>query len=511
MKKNILFAIIMFLNFTANAQQKGDYNWVFGKLTSSGFPLFGGTIVDFNFSPPDIFQQNLGMKMDAANTSMSDQNGSLLFYSNGIKVYDSNHEQLSNGFDLNLDYTVGSTAELLMVQGILTLPDPNDTLQYYLLHFGRQIVGSPIYLISSPLFYSKVNMELPDFPNGIIQQKNTIISEEAFDSGKITATRHANGRDWWIILSENRTNRYHRFLLSPEGIELIGVQELEEIHNPGLGQAVFAPDGSTYVNMSLHEFSENYMDIYDFDRCTGELSNHHNFFFDDYVGAGGVAISPSSQFLYLVTSDNIRQFDLWATDVIATEDTVAINDGSFEPIIHPSTGDTISLANRWFMAQLAPDGKIYINHTNGVSTLAVIENPDLSGDSCNVQQHSFSLGVLNSFSLPNFPNYRLGALEDSPCDTLDLVNTNEVIVSRLELEVFPNPIADMFTVVSSTSLRDAAILILYNQLGQEVVRFSMDAGKERHEFSIGEISAGIYFYGLEQNGAVLASGKVVVE
>ena len=509
----ILFFLVLNFGNRVFAQVKGDYTWLFGKKNNTEFPLFGGTMVDFNFSPPGVFPQNLNIKMNVANTSMSDQDGNLLFYSNGITVYNHNHNQLSNGFDLNLDYTAGSTIELILVQGIITLPNLNDTSQYYLLHFGQQLISqpAPLHAISSPLFYSKVNLGHPDFPEGIIEQKNTILSETAFDNGKITATRHANGRDWWIILSEYDTNRFHRFLLSPEGIELVGIQEMEEVHRPGLGQAVFSPNGSIYVNMSLHEFSENYMDIYDFNRCTGELTNHRNFFFDDNVGAGGVAISPNSRFLYLVTSYNIREFDLWADDIIATEDTVAVNDGSFDTIVNPINNDTIFLQNRWFMAQLAPDGKIYINHSNSVSTLAVIENPDLPGDSCNVQQHSFSLGVLNSFSLPNFPNYRLGALEGSPCDTLDLVNANEVITLKNLIEIFPNPIRYRFTVVNSKALSEEATLIFYIQLGQQVAAFSLQKGQQVHNFVLEDVANGIYYLNvLDSNNQIAFAEKLVI-
>lgn len=50
--------------------------------------------------------------------------------------------------------------------------------------------------------------------------------------------------------------------------------------------------------------------------------------------------------------------------------------------------------------------------------LHVINNPDLPGDNCDVCQHCVALPSWNSFSMPNFPNYRLGYLEGSPCDTL---------------------------------------------------------------------------------------------
>jgi PKD repeat protein len=39
-----------------------------------------------------------------------------------------------------------------------------------------------------------------------------------------------------------------------------------------------------------------------------------------------------------------------------------------------------------------------------------------------VEQHGITLPTYNAASLPNFPNYRLGPLDGSPCDTLGLNN-----------------------------------------------------------------------------------------
>jgi hypothetical protein len=106
---------------------------------------------------------------------------------------------------------------------------------------------------------------------------------------------------------------------------------------------------------------------------------------------------------------------LLADDLYESIDTVATYDGYEEPI--PGT-EGLSLATVFFMAQLAPNGKIYLNTTNSVRSLHVINQPDLPGDSCDVQQHAIQLPTLNAFSLPNFPNYKLRNLVGSPADTL---------------------------------------------------------------------------------------------
>lgn len=78
---------------------------------------------------------------------------------------------------------------------------------------------------------------------------------------------------------------------------------------------------------------------------------------------------------------------------------IAIYDGSVSPFPTP-----------FLTAQLAPDGKIYINSPNGNNVLHVIHEPNLKGDSCHVEQNGIHLPTYNFASMPNFPNYRLGAI-----------------------------------------------------------------------------------------------------
>jgi len=114
--------------------------------------------------------------------------------------------------------------------------------------------------------------------------------------------------------------------------------------------------------------------------------------------------------LYISSHLKVYQYDLLADDIQATKDTVAIYDGFTSP--QPPFGTT------FFLAQLAPNGKIYLNANNGGLHMHVINKPDQPGELCDFQQHGIELPTWNSFSMPNFPNYRLGPLFGSPCDTI---------------------------------------------------------------------------------------------
>src|SRR5207247_1684286 len=149
---------------------------------------------------------------------------------------------------------------------------------------------------------------------------------------------------------------------------------------------------------------------YDFDRCTGVLSNPINLplpiiVANSWLGMG-VAISPNNRFLYVSLTRHLYQFDLWAPDIFGSIDTVGIYDG-FQG----------SFASLFHTAKLGPDGKIYISCGNSDTVYHVINQPDLKGYSCEFRQHAIHLSR-PSLGVPSFPNYRTGALNRSPCDTL---------------------------------------------------------------------------------------------
>ena len=156
-----------------------------------------------------------------------------------------------------------------------------------------------------------------------------------------------------------------------------------------------------------------YLDLFEVDRCSGRLSNqrHIDLGGGEFLVGSGCAFSPNSRFVYLSMHRYVLQFDLWADDVAASRDTVAVYDGFADPF-----------ATVFNMAQLAPDGKIYLSTGNGTKYMHIIHRPDLPGDSCQVEQRGIELPVYMYMGLPNFPHYRLGPQDGSPCDTLGLDN-----------------------------------------------------------------------------------------
>lgn len=407
-----LYCVSPYLYSQEPPSSKRDYIWMFGYDNSP--PYFGGTKLNFNSQPLSINYTSQFINLSVTNSSICDEGGNLLIYTNGMYVANANHQIMPNGDSLNPGdlFNNYSNEGYRLNQGSIILPAPGAPNLFYILH-EKLIYDNTYTYLCSGLYFSIVDMNL-DSGLGDITTKNSPVLLDAIDPG-ITAVRHANGRDWWILIPKFVNNLYYKLLLNPNGLQVYGTQS---IGTPStqmeLGQSCFSPDGTKYVRFGAPNFNVPFrLEVFDFDRCTGFLSNYKNLWFVDNAFCVGVAISPNSRFMYVSRELKIDQYDLQAPDIAASKVTVAVYDGFHDPLF--SLGFT-----NFNTAQLGPDNRIYICGTNSARYLHVINNPDLPGLACNVQQHSIQLNTFNDASMPNFPNFRLGALPCSICDTLGL-------------------------------------------------------------------------------------------
>ncbi len=426
MKKRHYFLSLLSLSLTfVNAvsqppfvKEKRDYIWLLGYNSNPIDVIVGGTRINFNFSPPARTYVFRDLDFDATNASICDTAGNLLFYTNGIAIHAPTipqGQQIVNGGGLNPDtYTQEWAGRgYNLIQGALILAVPDSVDEYYLLHgekttFPEELNGS--YRITHRLYLSKIGIN--ENGQGVVTLKNHPLISDTLDYGKITAVRHANGRDWWILQQEFFSSRFYKLLVSPQGVSLEEDQVVGIARPSGLGQAVFSPDGSKYAKIDIHYIGQDqYLNIFDFNRCTGTLFNPLQITYRDTAVAAGLAISPNSRFLYVSSFRYVYQYDLWAEDIEASRETIAVYDGFQSPP---------PLATTFFLCQLAPDNKIYISASNTVRYFHVIHNPNGQGADCQIKQHDFLLPTFNAFGIPNSPYYGLGPEDGSPCDTLGI-------------------------------------------------------------------------------------------
>jgi hypothetical protein len=403
----LFFNIIVISSFvqTICAQAKNDYNWILGYHPNIPDEYFGGVMLDFNhdIASPEYFNIYCSASEPAI---LSSNLGKLLVYSEGCRIYNSLHEVMIGGDSINFGETWKSNCYYGYpgIQNKLLLPWPGDTSMAILFHIKIADDLSTSYLLYSTLIINK------EYPNGIVTQKNKYLLNPGL-TGAITATRHANGRDWWILLPERKSNRFFSILLDNKGVALVDSQTIGSTIVPGewVSQAVFSPNGNKYVLFKPLKGVE----IFDFDRCTGKLSNlfETGLFSDPDNIAGGVAISSDSRFLYVSDNINLYQFDLFSEDILSSLNIIGSYDGYNNPF-----------ATTFHQMMLAPDGKIYMFATNGVKSIHVINHPELKGLDCKFIQHGIELPANIFIGSINVPYFRLSSYEGSLCDTLGINN-----------------------------------------------------------------------------------------
>ena len=323
-----------------------------------------------------------------------------------------------------------------------------------------------------------------------------------------TATKHGNGRDWWIVLQRNYNRydtppplgekaKYHKYLLDPTGIQYMGAQAIGKLWTPETwaGQSCFSPDGARYAIGNPY----NGINLFRFDRCSGELFDPiHLDFSSDTTYSMGIAFSPNSRYMYATTGKYLFQYDMEAPDIPASKLAVAEYDGFLSPF--PAS---------FYQLALAPDGKIYGTAPNGSNVLHIIHQPDEPGLNCMVQQHGLQLPTYHSYTTPNVPHYRLGRLVGSACDSLGISATVQPWQNAGKMSIAPNPSDDVI-VVSNADMEEG-LISLYDLSGKLWLTQKVTEAQGSVTLTVKAIPAGVYFLQFKGDSGKTSNGKLVIQ
>lgn len=390
------------------AQDQHDYTWLLGSNNNNPAGFFGADYIHFDQGVPTV--QFFVSPMDLwVPCIMSDEHGNLLFYTNGCKILNKQHALMENGDNINS----GSTHDLYCintgypaVHSLMALPYPGHDEQYFLFH-QRDYGDTYNY----DLLFSRIDMKA-NGGQGKVLEKNVGLIHDTLGL-TVSAVKHANGRDWWIMTGEQYNDNLYCFLLDTSGIHPTPIVHaaswMEPDQYPGI--ICFSPDGRKMAHSG--QGSPAAFRIYDFDRCTGEISNPVDLEIpDDEAYVSWPCFSPNSRYLYLTNLvSKLYQYDTWASDIGASVQLIGEYDGFLADYNVPAT---------MFTMTLGPDQRIYMSANNSVRYLHTIHHPDEPGPACDFRQHDFAMPALFPFFLPNMPNYRLYNEPGSPCDTLGI-------------------------------------------------------------------------------------------
>ena len=514
-KRGIILTLLLILICSFTFSQGRNNFWGLGYASFSGDTSFGGLAMTFPNNVRNIYDNPRDMWFEFSNSSICDTGGNLLFYTNGVYIANAIEDTMLNGSGLNPSFYTSAWTKygLSIPQCNIILPKPGSDSLYLLFH-ETITLSAPNCYCPDEFYYSEINMQ-GDSGRGEVIKKNVVIFEDSLVGGAITACKHANGRDWWVVAPEKSSEMgAYIMLATPDTVQVYNYQKMHAI---GLSsaQANFSPDGSKYVITNTRGIS-----FYDFDRCNGVFTFLDSVDFGDSTFNWGASVSPNSRYCYLSHTWKMYQYDLQATDISASQILVAEWDSMGDPNPFWTT--------IFWLHQLGPDVKIYVS-TGCTMGMHTINMPDVADTLCNVEQRAIHFQHFNC-AIPNFPNYDLGRLTGSPCDTLQWVGTpetpNPLQGGFRSLRINPNPANNSFYIKYDILTNENLLFVLYDSYGKEVLRKNLYGTFKNLLVHSNKLANGIYFWRAVQDyntktqpsigkplvgvGVYSASGKIVI-
>jgi hypothetical protein len=463
------------------AQYKNNI-WLLGYDNEHPLP-WGGSKLVFLSDTILISADNRSMEFNGCFSGLSAQDDSWFVYTNGSAVCNKNNDTLTNGFGLSPGGDDGYRQGGFPIPGsTVIIPANNSSNLLYLFHENilsgvPPIPGQPRAL---RLYYSVIDPNAGIF--GSVLNKNIILIDDTIEVGNLTACRHANGRDWWIIVKSYYSSIYYTILVTPNGPLILNQQNVPGTINIIGGQGNFSADGGYFATFD----NDSQLRIYDFDRCTGVLSNYRFKYITPNTG-GFISFSPNSRFLYVSKTDTLWQFDMQAPDVLNSQTFIASYDGY--------TDSLWGFSNRFWYHWPGPDGKIYMSASSSSRVLHVINNPDEPGLACNFQQHSVHFPTYNAFTTPTYVNLNLFQVPGSVCDSLG-VGIQDLNSKNDGFKIKPNPNDGHFN-IEYIPQRVSGILHIYDIVGKEVYREYVSPFSSIKNLDLNnKLTNGIYAVGL---------------
>jgi hypothetical protein len=366
MKKFYVWGIVLLL-LTKNASaQLETAVWYFGY----------GAGIDFKTNKPVAITDGK-VNVSEGSAAMADNNGNLLFYTDGSVIWNKNHDMMKNG-----DGLMGGTSS---TQSALIVPYPGNNNLYYVFTVSD--------VSTDGLRYSIVDMNDDSGLGGVTSTKNVLLYSPVTE--KLSGVMNEATNEIWVMSHQWNSDNFVAYKITDNGINLTPVTSKagspHDCGNCNIGFMKFSPDGKK-IAVAL-DWNGDMVEVFNFNNITGEVSDAVKLNIDNPYG---LEFSSDNSKLYVSTENgtqHLYQFDL--SKGLA-------NLASNKIIIKSSRGYAGAL-------QLAPDGKIYWARATTTSYLSVIEDPNQLGLACNLRDTAVYLQAgYSALGLPNFMQSYLG-------------------------------------------------------------------------------------------------------
>lgn len=356
---------------TVSAQREA-WNWYFGHR--AGVTFSSGTA-------QSLSDGRLSTNEGCA-TQSDPVTGDLLFYTDGVTVWNRMHDVMPGGEGL---YGDASTS-----QSALIVPVPGNSSLYYIFN-PAPITSSAIGSRCFCLYYSVVDMRKQG-SFGEVVRWNQLLTTDITEH--LTATIDCRGDSYWIVVRSRTFRQFLSFRLTRDGLQTTPV--ISDAGNPNLpvrdaGQMHISPNSRHLVITSAAGNSQ----LYDFNTITGKVLNAIDLFPTSTAGSHyGAAFSRDSRKLYISVSNRgdtiptvVYQFNTAAGDASDIQNSRKL-------------AFTLPNVTTWTSLQLGPDGRIYATRP-GEPYLAVIERPGRNVDSIRFRDSAVILTGQCRVGLPN--------------------------------------------------------------------------------------------------------------
>ena len=395
-KKNffqvLLLTAFISISFNSQAQLQAS-NWYFGFNAGINFDPATGAVTALTDGQ---------VSTNEGCASISDDNGQLLFYTDGTVVFDRSHQIMQNGQGLR-----GNPSS---TQSAIIIPKPQDTDIYYIF-----TVDLPSFGGAEGVHYYEVDMTLNNGFGAVttsISNPPLLVAEAA---EKLSAINHATNDEILVTTFANSTgvgnyDSFHTFTVGPTGVNPTPVISANVATPIGQGAGrrgnlKFSPDGRFLVSCNMAGGSNANSYIYDFDPNTGLVSNERQLLMQAPNDNGyGVEFSPDGNLLYITATND-------ASSNLPADHTSTLYQFSLTPRnLGGTTLSGVDIDTRQGYRgslQLGIDGKIYRaladTYDVGRPFLGVINNPNVIGPGCNYQHDAIPLaGRSSTQGLPPF-------------------------------------------------------------------------------------------------------------
>ncbi len=356
MKRSIIYILLTTIFFLSASAQNQNDTWI-----------YGNNKVFFNNNTVTFSTINQYFKYGTAIISNNDT-GELLFYTDGINIYDKYGQIMQNGSNLLGTAIPNSSLERFYItsnlcggnktpQGVIIVPKPGSEYRYYVLtsvftDFRDCSDGYPTEFFNFGIKYAEIDISANN-GLGIVLSKNNVLQ----NNGSETLTSVINNdNNFWIISTHN--GNFNSYLVDENGINSNAV--ISNFQESVYGPSKVSPDGKFIFNKA------NYF-LFNFNNNNGIVSSpieilpseNHDYYLDFLNAPSNIEFSPNSKIIYFISTQPFLNRSAWLSGIsmynIETQEIAGVNNNTIYDF--PLNYDSANL-------QLTPFGRIFLIFNN---------------------------------------------------------------------------------------------------------------------------------------------------